>query len=305
MRSVLLRLICVLSLLAVTTDADALAFSNVYFFGDSTTDTGRNSPSMPPQSSLGLVSTYGYDPNRWTNSGGLLWADEFAAGLGFSASSRQFGGTNYAVGGSRTDELAAQITLFSTDVGGVADAGALYVIWSGGNDMLQGYSTAHAVSGVTAAINQLYALGAQNFLVADFYDVGPLAPGSGPLAPFRPIPPGASAWSSDYATALQMALTFISGPTIHWFDAKALLDPVIYDPVAHGFANGLALCVNDTLCRAGVGVDDYLMFDHVHLTAAGHSLVAEGALAAIPEPDSGLLVIAGLLGFAGFRRANA
>src|SRR5262245_53919145 len=139
--------------------AGARAYTNVFFFGDSITDTGRNAPSDPPNNALGLVTTYGYDANRWTNNGGSVWAEGFAAALGHSATSRDIiGGTNYAVGGSRTDQLAAQVTLFSSDVAGVADPGALYVVWSGGNDLLQGYTTSHAVSGVIAAILQLSAL---------------------------------------------------------------------------------------------------------------------------------------------------
>lgn len=276
----------------------ALAYSNVFFFGDSITDTGRNGPGDPPQNALGLVSSYGYDPDRWTNAGGSLWADDFAAALGHSATSRASGGPNYAVGGSRTDELAAQITLFSADHSAVADPGALYVIWSGGNDMMQGYTPAHAVSGVISAITQLNALGATDFLVPNFYDLGPLAPGTGPIASFTPIPAGASAWTSTYATALSAGLNALSGPTIHHFDAKGLFDPIMSNPAAHGFSAGLDLCVNNPSCVAGIGVNDYLMFDHVHLTSAAHDLIAQGALAAIPEPSTGLLLAFGLVGLA-------
>jgi phospholipase/lecithinase/hemolysin len=262
--------------------AGAQTFTRIFFFGDSITDTGILRPAYIP---LDLVGTWGYDPDRWTNDGGAVWAEGFAAALGHSATSRVDGGTNYATGGARTDELAAQINWFKADHG-TADASALYVIWAGGNDLLQGYGTSHAVNGVISAINQLNGLGAKKFLVANFYDLGPLAPGTGPLGPLVPIPAGASQWVSAYATELSVALATLSGVTLYEFDAKALFDPIVSDPAAHGFSAGLGLCVDDPSCVAGIGVDDHLMFDHVHLTSAGHDLLAQGALRVVPPPSA-------------------
>lgn|SRR5262245_23643114 len=262
--------------------ARATTFTEVFFFGASGEDTGVFGPAdADAVLGLGLVSTYGYDPDRWTNAGGTVWAEGFAAALGLSATSRAYGGTNYARGGARTDELAGQIAQFSADHGGVADPGALYVLVGGGNDMLQGYSTSAAVSAMLSLIGQLRALGATHFLIGNVADYGPLAPGTGPLAPYAPIPSNASAWANAYATELSAALATLSGVTIYQLDVKGLLDPVFADPAAHGFSGGLALCVNDANCRAGIGVGEYVMFDHVHPTSAGHALLAQGALAAV------------------------
>ncbi len=260
--------------------ATAATSTNVFFFGDSLTDTGVFGPG--DVGGLDLVGSYGYDADRWTNAGGTLWAEHFAAALGHSASSRTFGGTNYARGGARTDELAGQIAQFSVDYAGVADPGALYVVWAGGNDMLQGRSTSDAANGLIAAINQLSALGAVRFLVGNVKDSGPFAPGTGPLASIAPIPPNATAWATAYATELPAALSTLSGVSIYLVDFKGLLDPIVADPAAYGFSAGLDLCVNDPDCVAGIGVDDHLMFDHVHLTSAGHGLVAQAALAVLP-----------------------
>jgi phospholipase/lecithinase/hemolysin len=266
----------------------ATTFTNLYFLGDSLADTGVFGPAdVDALTTLQLVSSYGYDPNRWTEAGGTVWAESFAAALGNTAISRTDGGTNYARGGARSDQLAEQIAQLAADSGGAADPNALYVVWAGGNDLIQGYETAHAVSSIVAAIEQLRSLGATTFLVGNVRDNGPLAPGTGPLASIVPIPPNATEWASEFATELSAALSTLSGVTIFAFDALAFHAPVIADPVGHGFSAGLALCVNDPDCVAGIGVDAHLMFDHVHLTSAGHELLAQGVLDALPACANG------------------
>ena len=127
--------------------ASAATFTNVYFFGASGEDTGIFTPThVDEQSGLGLISLYGYDPDRWTNAGGTVWAEPFAAALGHSATSRAHGGTNYAIGGGGPGGTAAQITQFSADHGGVADPGALYYRIVGGDALLEGASPSDAVT---------------------------------------------------------------------------------------------------------------------------------------------------------------
>ncbi|MEM9175304.1 MAG: SGNH/GDSL hydrolase family protein, partial [Myxococcota bacterium] len=118
----------------------AFAFSDVFVFGDSLSDAGAFTylfgglacPAAP------------YDGCRFSN--GPTWVENFATALGNSADTAYApgGGTNYAIGGERSDELLGagvtgdassgigQIPLFSSDVSGVADPNALYVIWAGG-----------------------------------------------------------------------------------------------------------------------------------------------------------------------------
>ena len=265
--------------------ASAETFTNVFFFGASGEDTGIFTPThADAQLGLGLVSSYGYDPDRWTNAGGTVWAEPFAAALGHSATSRAYGGTNYAIGGGGGG-TAAQIAQFSADHGGVADPGALYYIFGGG-EMLDGASPSLAVSEMLSRINQLSALGATHFLIPNFPDYGPFAPGAGPLGPYRPIPANASESATAYATELSAALSTLSGVTIYQLDLKGLLDPLFADPVGHGFSAGLTLCVEVPDCRAGIGVDEYVMFDHLHPTSATHDLWAQAALAIVPAACS-------------------
>jgi len=279
--------------LATPAAAGAATFTDVYFFGASESDTGNNSPI---DGSPTFPGTFGYDPDRYTNAGGSLWSEVFAAGLGLGAAAiaSSDGGNNYAVSGAKADDLIVQISAFSAAVAGTADSTALYSVWAGGNDMLLGDDPASTATEVTSAIVALSALGAQNFLVMNMADFSPLAPGGGPLGPIAPIPAGADVWASDFNSALSLALAALSGVTIYEYDAAAVINALISDPAGNGFSAGLALCSEDTDCINGIGTADFLMMDHVHLMSDAHQLIAAGALAAVPEPSTGLLLGFGL-----------
>ena len=289
-------LLCSLVVLAPSA-AWSMTFTDLFFFGASGTDTGNNSPSivMPL---LGLDdAALGYDPDRWTENGGSMWSETFATALGHSgaAQASAFGGNNYARGGDTADEIQLQITSLSTDVGGSLDGGALYAIWGGGNDLLQGDTAANAASDVINAINSLSALGAQHFLVLNQADFSPLAPGTGPLGGVAPIPPNADIWSTDFNNALSLALAGLGGVSIYEYDVASVLNPLVQDPVGSGFSEGLNLCADDTDCQNGIGTADFLMMDHVHMMSAAHDLIAAGAFAAVvPEPSTGVLLGLGL-----------
>ncbi len=300
-RSLALIPIVLSALLMLLVASPSAAFTNVYFFGDSLTDTGNNGPAdiAPPAS---LQIPYGYDPDRWTNLGGSIWSETFASSLGYAAVADSDGGTNYAVGGARADEMAGQVSQFSTDVGGSADSNALYIVWAGGNDLLQGFDTATTVTDVTNAIMSLSALGAQNFLVGNVPNFEPLAPGSGPLGGFAPIPAGADLWATQFNGQLSTALAGLTGLTVYEYDAHAFLDPILADPVGSGYSQGLNLCVNDANCIAGIGTGDFVMHDHLHAMSGIHDQIAAGALAIIPEPSTALLLGLGL-GALGMRRS--
>jgi phospholipase/lecithinase/hemolysin len=263
------------------------AFTDIYFFGASWTDTGNNGPA---DVNLFDWASYNYDPDRWTNSNGTLWSEGLAAALGHSAaaSASTDGGNNYAVAGSRADQLASQVAAFSTDVGGAAEPGALYVIWAGTNDLLQGQDATSTVNDLIGVFDSLYSLGARKFLVANLPDLSPLAPGSGPLAGAAPIPPGAGAWASDVnagmASAVALAPSVYPGVTIYLFDAASLINALFADPAGNGFSAGLSLCVDDEDCRDDVGTGSFLMHDHLHFTSAGHQRIAEGAIAVALPP---------------------
>ena len=257
-----IALACVLGAqLLSSQSAYADAFTNLFAFGDSLTDTGNLCPGSGCPSAP-------YLDGRFSN--GPVWIEPFANAFRLRADPLP-GGTNYAVGGFTTfDVLTFGIPSFSLDYSGVADPGALYVIWAGGNDGLRGADMAQAAARVAQAILDLSAMGAKFFLVPNLPDLGqtPREPASS-----RQI-------SIDFNDALAAELAALTGVTVFPVDLFSLVDEIVANPGAFGFTNV------DTACFDGVSVclepESFLWWDEIHPTAAAHALLAEAALAVIP-----------------------
>ncbi len=179
-------------LLTCATDA-AIAndgpFSQFVVFGDSLSDAG----TFPD------VSSPTFDGLRFTNRTGPTYGPGEAYGevgtqrlasmLGLQSQSAtpvlrpDSGGTNYAVGGYRTDEILDSITRASDPTGATpypgyltenprVDSNALYYLNGGGNDIFQGRDMVTAASDLAAAVGALQAAGARYIIVSDLPDVG-------------------------------------------------------------------------------------------------------------------------------------
>src|SRR5215469_5209634 len=104
---------------------------NLVVFGDSLSDNGNSYATdglpKPP-----------YFEGRWTN--GYNWVDDFTQITGLPAATAYLenGGTNFAVGGSTSELLGAQILVYLATVGGKANPADLFAIWIGGNDFTAG-----------------------------------------------------------------------------------------------------------------------------------------------------------------------
>src|SRR5215813_12280424 len=104
----LLATILALGCLATAT-THASAYSALYIFGDSLSDSGNNAIVLAPNttpvpiSGNDFIPTFPYASGHYTN--GPVWAQDFAAVLGLSASPSRLGATNYASGDARTGPL--------------------------------------------------------------------------------------------------------------------------------------------------------------------------------------------------------
>jgi len=105
---VLLATILALGCLATATTHSS-AYSALYIFGNSLSDSGNNAIVPAPNTTPVPISGNDFIPTFPRASGfytnGPVWAQELAAVLGLSASPSLLGGTNFAFGGARTGPL--------------------------------------------------------------------------------------------------------------------------------------------------------------------------------------------------------
>jgi phospholipase/lecithinase/hemolysin len=266
-----LRVLAAAAALGFAEAAPAGPFSGIVVFGDSLSDVGNLCPTPCPG-----YPVPPYASGRFSN--GPLWIEGLAAGLGLVVSSSESGGNDYAVAGAQSEELASQVAAFSADRAGAADAGALHVVWAGGNDGFQRLDPLVAAANVVQAVDDLAALGARAFLVPNLPDLS--------LTPWESGNAAAAQFTLDFNAALAAGLAGMQGVTVFSLDAFALTNEVVASPAAFGLGNVTQRCWNgSTACSEP---DEYLFWDAVHPTAAAHAILAGRALAVSTPCANGL-----------------
>lgn len=251
-------------------------YSAVIVFGDSLSDTGN------------ATST------RFSN--GAVWVERLAGRLGLPLIAVSRGGTNFAVGGARTDggavpSLRQQADAYLRGHARRADARALYIVYGGGNDLRAvvdaadpHLAVARAAAAVHAIVSGLADAGAREFLVPNLPDLGriPEVRRRGPQAVHM-----ATLISAAFNEALARGLHGVETRTparIHRLDVWTLLETVLADPHAAGFDNVSDACVTSTV---GANPDRFLFWDSIHPTAAAHDRLAEAAFVALSDRPPG------------------
>ncbi|GAC10329.1 SGNH/GDSL hydrolase family protein [Paraglaciecola chathamensis] len=261
-------------LLLFCTSANAVPISDMHVFGDSLSDTGALqviAPSFCPDPP--------YFECRFSN--GPVWVEHLASDLGVSSNTAYAGGTNWAIGGQRSDEvLNGQLAGYLNSTGGSADADALYVIWAGGNDFLQNgssgtYTPDQAAQNIVDSVMGLSLAGAMHFLV-----------------PNLPI---AAPWAFEFNTALASGLDGISsGLNITQFDVFGTFVDISMNPSDYNLSNVSDPCIDETNMTLCTNPDEYLLWDAVHPTAVGHQLIASAALAALAVSEPSVIALFGM-----------
>ena len=228
--------------------------------------------------------------------------------------------SNYAFGGARAAssaggpfDMSAQVGQYFADAGGSVDSEALYTVFLGGNDVRDALSAfnvafqqvliaggtlpeamaagqaaaevilADAVTTLADNIVVLGSQGAQNYLVANAPNLGvvPAITGLGPDAVTL-----ATQLSYSFNMALENALTSIEQAlpvNIIRFDVFTFISSVVATPEAFGLDNVVDACITpevkkDAVCKHP---ENYLFWDGIHPTRAGHNLLAEAALSVL------------------------
>jgi outer membrane lipase/esterase len=289
-------------------------FTDIFVFGDSLSDTGNGCP---------VLAIVGYEPGGCSN--GLVWVEYFADELGLEVEPSITGGNNYAFGGHWTTDLDDQIWLFSLFGFRPADPDALYVIWLGGNNVLDIPSSPtamqDAVDDIIDGIRDLQDLGAQHFLIPNLPDMGraygdfTLPAGSGSV--FTPAERDAvTALSLDFNDRLATALAAEPITTLYELDVEAIVEEIFADPALFGFSPAAIddfsddtdfgmPCLVDPVCvfdPQGAVADGFFLFDAIHPTTVGHALIADRAAILVPEPHAVLQIAVGAIGLAVLER---
>ncbi len=246
MRSFRVSLAATAVMLALGAGNASAQFTNIYFFGDSLTDSGSYKPVLPPGTGL------------FTTNPGPVWSQVLAQRYGVTAEPANQGGTNFAQGGARVTGLpgvpdsppTGTATPIATQVaqlvsGAPLDSGALYAVWGGANDIFfqlgalgaGAITPAQLQANVAAAAGELSrqvaileAAGARYIVVFNLPDIGrsPSGIGSGQGAQI-------SAISSLFNNTLIGGLDALGTPAIR-VNIFALFNEILANPAAFGFS---------------------------------------------------------------------
>ncbi|MEO8225329.1 MAG: SGNH/GDSL hydrolase family protein [Gammaproteobacteria bacterium] len=284
--------------------AQASAFSAMYVFGDSLSDTGNVSLATG-----GAVPGAPYVAGRFSN--GPIWVDTLSASLGLGAvNPSSLGGKNFAWGGDVTGPaltstfptLVQQAGIYLGGVGGVADSNALYVVWGGGNDVRAGNIT-NSVANLSSIITSLATAGATQFLIPNLPNIGltPDAIAAGPATVA-----GATFLSNTFNAQLAAAMPGLAsglGINIISLDVFGFLNNTIANAPGNGFTNTNSKCFNVTVCATP---NQYIFWDGIHPTTAAHQLLGNLAFATVvPVPQAAFLLVSALAALGGLRRKAA
>lgn len=307
----LLRVIPALLVLVAAVAVQAQQYTKIVVFGDSLSDTGNDAVLSFLEFGIPIPGPAAdYTLGRFTDGTDTLppalnyfgvCVEQLAAALPAHpavVASLQ-GGTNYAYGFAKTGSGTTLLTFapgLSIEVENVGqqiddylathpqiDNHTLFVVWAGGNDVLEAGSAGDVVNGAANEIQDIQRLiqaGATQFLVPNLPDLG-LVPRFNTSSTATATATKASALYNvtlDTGVSLLPLLNFGKRLTISRVDTFSLLKKIVASPGSFGLLNA-----TDSSQLMPVDPDTYLFWDDLHPTTRGHNIVAMTALQLI-EP---------------------
>jgi phospholipase/lecithinase/hemolysin len=292
-------------------------FSQIIVFGDSLSDTGniRHRINDATNGALSYPSgTYNYSDGRFTNSSDTDPASKLYTGVWHEQLAREFlnmqeasnsedGGTNYAFGGATTKDGTTDRTVINnpTPFGGgeltvtidnmgkqvsdylaarAIDPSALYIVWGGGNDLFDDDSDSSVTATAARAsmlVSRLASAGAKYILVENVPPLGTIPKYSGDTAKINSLDNAALKYRAELDSDLNATVSMLAAqsltPTIYRHDAWRGTVEIYVNPAADGFVD----VRNSSQGKSEVDPDQYLYWDDIHPTTAGHYQIAKGA----------------------------
>jgi cholinesterase len=298
----------------------AIAFNNLYFFGDSLTDSG--SPIT------GFAPSPPYSGSSFSN--GPVWAEVAGAAYGLPVT---WGINNFAVAGARSGDLTgvvsptqsllgiSQTAHFLSTVGGAADPNSLYSIWMGGNDLREFLSLPPAMQdpvafmtglfgNIGSGVGALAAAGARQFVLTGLPDLS-----------FSPeVPDPAKSAVSGFIQIINANLDLFAGNLagllgvdVYTFNVIDALAPHLDGWLDTNGNLGLSVgesalpCLAVPTCFAaapGGDTSPFLLFDTLHPTREVHAIIGASFARAVPEPSVLVLFGIALVSAVGWQRRS-
>ena len=300
---------------ALSTAAQASPYSQVIVFGDSLSDTGNFAHITMADYGISYPGgQFNYSDHRFTDSSDTSPASQTFAGVWHEQLTRRFlgmtpatnsldGGLDYAVGDAQStdgqttvtiegnatinvDNLGRQVSTYLTSH--TADANALYIVWCGANDLFQDSSAGNVTATSTRIGDQVTKLaqaGARTFIVPNLPPLGD-TPSYNTTSSSDQLNAASASYRDQLNSVLDTRISALQQQginiTVYRLDVYTLFQNLIGNPSVDGFTN-----ITNSAQGQSVTADQYLFWDGVHPTTAGHNQVALAAadLVAGAHPD--------------------
>jgi len=294
--------------------AQAPTFTQTVVFGDSLSDDGNVRHLMEDDYFVSYPGgDYNYSDGRFTNSSDTDPSSTTYAGTWHEQLARDFlslaaptnsldGGTDWAFGGATSADGTSDVTvvdnLFPWGGGDFAltvdnlgkqvsdylasntpDPGALYILWGGSNDLFNDDSSDNvsaAAANMAGLVLQLAEAGARSFLVANVAPIGLVPHYKDDATTATSLNLAAGQFRSEFETDLDATNATLAGEgitiTLYRLDTFGLYYRMATNPGDYGFTN-----IFDSAQGEDVNPDEYLFWDDIHPTTAGHYQLAAEA----------------------------
>jgi phospholipase/lecithinase/hemolysin len=273
----------------------AQPYTEVYVFGESLLDAGNAKAAWWTLLGIEIIPSPPYAEGRFCN--GPVFPDVIAENLGLGPVEASVnGGTNYGFGGARSvvdylywgvlpvPSVRSQIEEYLTDVGGVADPDALYILQDGGNDTGFAFGVFAATDDwdAAAAVMEESALGMIESLqmLADAGAVHFVVP-SGPHYSSKPRMCGqavADSLMEYYNTMLETGLAGLNGDLhILYVDVYGFMK-VVAD---HFITCIRCVSMSDPTVPECSNPDELMYWDEVHPSAPVQQLIGDAVTVAM------------------------
>lgn len=296
----------------------ASAYTQVWVFGDSLSDVGNFAYRVRTSNNTGGTSypggQFNYSDGRFTNSSDTNPAGRTYTGVWHEQLERRFlnmapvtysrnGGTDYAFGDAETMDGTRDVTLQSTPFGDLTvtidnmgkqvsdylakftpDANALYIVWGGANDLFENHSDGNVTATASRMgdlVVKLARAGARTFVVPNLPPLGNTPQYNTNANDMAQLNNASSSYRDQLNSQLDSRVALLSNEgitiTLVRLDVYGLFQQLIADPSVYNFTN-----ITDSAQGRSANPDQYLFWDNVHPTTAGHNQIAQAAAQLLP-----------------------